>query len=591
MSKQPTRLFDIPRYQLQHGALEDAYATKINGVWQKLSTANFIEMAETCSRGLMEMGVTKDDKIALISTNNRFEWHVMDMGILQLGAANVPVYPTISSADYKFIFSDAEVKYCFVSDRALYDKVMAIKEEVPSLEEVFIFEEEPGVRNWKEVLELGKANPQHQAELEKRMEAVQYEDLATLIYTSGTTGFPKGVMLAHKNLVSNVVDSCVRIPSIKNTKALSFLPICHVFERMLTYLYMYQSVSIYFGESIDKIGDNIREVKPELFAAVPRLLEKVYDKIVSKGSELSGLKKMLFFWAVEVAKDYEEHAGEGFYEFKRKIAAKLIFSKWQEALGGNIKAIVSGGAALNPSLNAIYTAAGFNIQEGYGLTETSPVISVNGPDDKTKIVGSVGMPIPNVEVKIEEDGEIMCKGPNVMMGYYKNPEQTAEAFTDGWFHTGDIGEWLNGNFLRITDRKKEMFKTSGGKYVAPQVLENKLKESRFIEQVMVIGSGEKHPAAFIQPDYEFVKSWARKKGIAHESIEDLAKNKLVKSRIAEDVELINETFGKSEQIKKFELTTDVWSVDAGHLTPKLSLKRKAILAKYPDLYKTIYSEE
>lgn len=588
---QPTRLFDFPRHQLKNKALPDALTTKYDGKWNKVSTQEYVDWSEQISRALIEMGVQPQEKIALISSTNRYEWNIMDMGILQAGAVNVPVYPTISSEDYNYIFNDAEVTYCFVSDRELYDKVIAIKNQVPSLKEVFIFNDEKGIRNWKEVLELGK-DTKHQDELNKRMDAVKNEDLATLIYTSGTTGKPKGVMLSHNNLVSNVLDSGPRIPTFKHAKALSFLPVCHVFERMLTYLYIYNSIPIYFAESIDKIGDNIREVQPEIFAAVPRLLEKVYDRIIAKGNELTGIKKGLFFWAVSLGEKFDPQTNSAFYNWKLGIARKLIFSKWQEALGGNVEAIVSGGAALNPKLNAVFSAAGFNVQEGYGLTETSPVIAVNGPNWHLKRIGTVGEPIRNVEVKIAEDGEVLCKGPNVMMGYYKQPEKTREVLSeDGWFHTGDIGEMVEGRLLKITDRKKEMFKTSGGKYVAPQIIENKMKESRFIEQIMVIGEGEKHPAAFIQPDFEFLESWAKRKNISFKNREDLVKNEKVSERVMQDVNEKNASFGHSEQVKKIALTPDQWSVDAGHLTPKLSLKRRNIMSMYKDLYSEIYGHE
>lgn len=590
--KQPTRLFDFARYQLENHELEDAFTTKINGKWEPLSTSQYLVKVDKVSKALIEMGVQPQEKIALISSTNRFEWNVMDIGILQTGAVNVPVYPTITSEDYNFIFNDSEVTYCFVSDRELYDKVILIKDKVPTLKEIYIFDEEDGIKNWKELLQLGDDN-KHDNELESRKNAVRPEDLATLIYTSGTTGQPKGVMLSHNNLVSNVIHSCARIPNFSaGAKALSFLPICHVFERMLTYLYLYNSFAIYFAESIEKVGDNIREVKPEIFSAVPRLLEKVYDKIIAKGNEQTGIKKTLFFWAVDLAKRYDPETNGGFYNFQLGIARKLIFSKWQEALGGNVGAIVSGGAALNPKLNGIFSAAGFNVQEGYGLTETSPVIAVNGPDHTTKRIGSVGKPIPNVEVKIAEDGEVLCKGPNVMMGYYKRQDATDEVLeASGWFHTGDIGEIIEGEFLKITDRKKEIFKTSGGKYVAPQIIENKLKESRFIEQAMVVGEGEKHPSAIIQVDFEFTKAWAKKKGISVSDQPSLVNNQQVMDRVMKEVEEINLSFGKSEQIKKIALTPDTWSVNAGQLTPKLSLKRRNIMAQYTALYKELYGHK
>jgi len=590
MSNTISRLFDIPRHQLANLPLSDSLTTKVKGEWKKISSEEFVNESDKLSRALIEMGVQPQDKIAIISSTNRYEWNITDIGILQTGAVNVPVYPTISREDYEYIFNDCKVKYCFVSDIELYHKVNDIIDKVESLKGIFIYDEEDGIKNWREVLKLGE-DSKHQAELESRMAAVQKNDLATLIYTSGTTGVPKGVMLSHNNLVSNVLDCESRIPVVSGVKALSFLPVCHVFERMLTYLYIYNGISIYFAESIDKIGDNIREVKPEIFAAVPRLLEKVYDRIVAKGAELSGIKKSLFFWAVSLGEKFDHQGNSGWYKFQLGIARKLIFSKWQEGLGGNVRAIVSGGAALNPRLNRVFSAAGFNIQEGYGLTETSPVIAVNGPDAARKRIGTVGKPIKNVEVKIADDGEILCKGPNVMLGYYEKPDKTAEVIDkDGWFHTGDIGEMVEGVFLKITDRKKEIFKTSGGKYVAPQIMENKFKESRFIEQVMVVGEGEKHTAAIIQPDFEFLRSWCERKGLSFTSDEEMLNNEQVRERVMQDIEEKNAGFGKWEQVKKIELTPDVWSVDAGHLTPKLSLKRRNIIKMYQHLYDKIYQE-
>lgn len=585
---QPTRIFDFVYNQLNTKPLKDALVNKIEGVWKPVSTQEFVDKSNCISRGLLRMGVKPQEKIALISSTNRFEWNIMDIGTLQVGAVNVPVYPTISSEDYKYIFNDAGVTYCFLSDRELYDKVAKIKDDVPSLKEIYIFDEEEGIKSWKEVLALGE-DDSNQDELDAAKANVKNKELATLIYTSGTTGKPKGVMLSHNNLLSNVLDSANRMPQFVNAKALSFLPVCHVFERMLTYLYIQNNIPIYFAEGIDKIGDNIREVKPEIFSLVPRLLEKVYDKIIAKGADLTGVKRKLFFWAAELAEDYELEGNSALYNFKLKIARKLIFSKWQDALGGNVQVMVSGGAALNPKLLRIFSAAGFNIQEGYGLTETSPVIAVNGEFSDYKKIGTVGWPIDNVEVKIAADGEILCKGPNVMMGYYNQPEKTAEVIDkDGFFHTGDIGCFVDEKFLKITDRKKEMFKTSGGKYVAPQPLENKLKESRFIEQVMVIGEGEKMTSALVQPDFVFLKAWCERKGLKHSSQEEMAKDPKVKERIMEDVLEINKNFGNWEQIKVIEICPDVWSVDSGQLTPKLSLKRRNILKLYPDCYQRIY---
>lgn len=587
----PTRLFDVPHYQLAHKPIKDAIATKINGEWIKVSTEEYVEWAAQISYALIHKGIRPNDKVALISANNRFEWNIMDIGILQAGVIDVPMYPTASEEDYAYIFNDAGVKMCFVSNRELYDKVKRVQPNCPELKEVYIFDEEEGVPNWKEVLELGKANPNPE-EMQKRMDAVKKDDLATLIYTSGTTGRPKGVMLSHWNIVSNVLDCQDRLPLDTEGKAISFLPLCHIFERMLIYLYAYCSVPIYYAESLDTIGDNIREVKPVIFTAVPRLLEKVYDRIMTTGAQLTGIKKALFFWAVSVGEEYDVKGKGGFYKFKLAIARKLIFSKWQAALGGNVQAIASGSAALNPRLARIFLAAGINIQEGYGLTETSPVISVNCPLNDGTRIGTVGRPINNVEVKIAEDGEILAKGPNIMLGYYQQPEKTAEVLDkDGWFHTGDIGELVEGQFLKITDRKKEMFKTSGGKYVAPQIMENSFKESRFIEQIIVIGEGEKHPAAFIQPDFVFLKDWCERKGVPFEGNASAVKDPKIIERIQQEVEKVNERYGSWEQVKKFALTPEAWSVEGGELTPKLSLRRKPIVRKYADLYKDIYGHE
>lgn len=585
----PTRLFDFPRYQLEKRPLSVSLASKRNGVWVEISTQQYVETSDFLSLGMMELGVKPDDKIALISTNNRFEWNFCDIAIMQCGAINVPVYPTASEEDYIYIFNDAEVKICFVSDRQLYEKVQRIQPQVPTLTRIYVFDDEPELPNYKEVIELGKKSTKR-SELESIMQGIKSDHLATLIYTSGTTGRPKGVMLSHKNICSNVINCLDRLPTSDGGIALSFLPMCHIYERMLNYLYCYTFVSIYYAESLETIGDNLREVKPTIFTAVPRLLEKVFVKIMDRGASLTGIKKALFFWAVRLAEEYDVKGKSSFYHFKLKIARKLIFSKWQEALGGRVQAIASGAAALNPRLCRIFLAAGINIQEGYGLTETSPVIAVNCPKNDGTRIGTVGRPIKECEVKIADDGEILVKGPNVMMGYYKKPEMTAEVIdSEGFFHTGDIGEWVEGQYLKITDRKKEIFKTSGGKYITPQIMENKFKESRFIEQIMVIGENEKHPAALIQPDFVFLKQWCERKGIAYTSNSEIIKNPLVIERFQKEIDRYNESFGNWEKIKKFELTPDIWSIEAGHLTPTMKLRRKVILKMYDHLYKKIYS--
>ena len=586
-----TRLFDFPYHQQEKYNIPDALATKVDGQWIKTSTDEYIKKANTISRALLRMGIQKDDKIAVITSNNRTEWHIMDVGILQIGAQNVPIYPTITEEDYEFILNHSGAIYCFVSDEEVLRKVNAIKGNVPNLREVFCFNTISGCKNWEELLESGK-DESNQSEVEARKDAVKSEDLATIIYTSGTTGKPKGVMLSHNNIVSNVLGSEKRIPfDAGKSKALSFLPICHIYERMVTYLYQYYGVAIYFGESIEKISDNVKEVKPNVMTGVPRLIEKVYEKIIARGTELTGIKKKLFFWAISVGLKYEPNNANGWwYGVQLSIARKLIFSKWKEGLGGNLDLIVNGSAALQPRLARVFAAAEIYVMEGYGLSETSPVISVNDRRNGGFKIGTAGKVIDNVEVKIAQDGEILCKGPNVMMGYYKDEEKTKEAIVDGYFHTGDIGEIDKDGFLKITDRKKEMFKTSGGKYIAPQLIENAMKQSRFIGEIMVIGDGEKMPAAFIQPDFEFVKSWAKKKGIKAGSNEELVENEDVRKRFQEEIDGINTKFGHWEQIKKFELTPDVWSIDAGHLTPTMKLKRKNVKEIYKKLYEKIYPQ-
>lgn len=583
------RLFDILYYQKEKFDLKKALTTKYNGKWESISTQTYIDKANSLSRGLLKLGVQPNDKIAIISTNNRTEWNVCDMGILQLGAQNVPIYPTISKEDYQYVLNHSEAIYCFVSDTSVLEKLNQIKGET-KLKGVYTFDEIEGENNWKEVLVLG-ADESNQDEVEERKNNVKAEDLATLIYTSGTTGKPKGVMLSHNNIVSNVLESSKRVPLTDGQDdSLSFLPLCHIFERMIIYLYQYCGISIHYAESIEKMTDNLAEIKPQVMTAVPRLYEKVYDKIIAKGSELTGIKKKLFFWAIELGLKYKPYGENGWwYEKQLNIARKLIFSKWQVALGGNMKIMVSGGAALQERLVRIFWAANLPILEGYGLTETSPVISVNEEANKGFRPGTVGRVLENEDVKIAEDGEILVKGSNVMMGYYKDPEKTAEVMTDGYFHTGDIGEVCKDGFLKITDRKKEMFKTSGGKYVAPAQIENQLKQSRFIEQVMVVGEGEKMPAAIIQPNYEFLTQWAERKELSFSSNEEMIQNEHVQNRIQEEIDECNSHFGKWEQIKKFELTSDVWSVDGGQLTPKLSMRRKIIKDLYKDLYKKIYS--
>ena len=586
----PTRLFEFIEYQNEHAPLEKSFTTKYNGKWESLSTENFISQSRAISRALVGLGIKAGDKIAMISSNNRSEWSVIDVGLLTLGAVNIPIYPTISSKDYEYILNHSESIYCFVSDQEVYDKVKSIQKNIKSLKKVYSFDKIKGCPHWSELLDEG-SKMDNDDTVTKMKNQVKSEDLATIIYTSGTTGVPKGVMLSHNNVVSNVVSASKRLPlTIGQASALSFLPVCHIFERVILYIYMFNSVSVYFAESIETIADNLKEIKPNVMTAVPRLLEKVYDKIYARGGELTGIKKSLFYWAVDLGLQYNPYGQNGaWYEFKLKIAKKLILSKWQEALGGNLELICSGSAPLQSRLARVFTAAGMTLVEGYGLTETSPVISVCDMRENKFKIGTVGKVIDGVEVKIAEDGEILCKGPNVMMGYYKEEKMTKEVMSGDYFHTGDIGEIDSEGFLKITDRKKEMFKTSGGKYIAPAVIENQMKQSLFIEQIMVVGSGRRMPTAVIQPNVDHVIEWLKEKGIECNSLSKAIQETILKDEILKEVENHNQNFGSWEQIKKIELTPDVWSIDDGHLTPTMKLKRKVVTEKYKDLIEKMYN--
>ena len=583
-----TRTLDLLPYQQQHFPKADCLAAKVNGTWQKHSTQDVQDYANKVSLGLLKLGLGKDDKIAIISFN-RPEWVFVDFGIQQIGATSVPLYPTITVEDYRYILNDAEVKAIFVADASLYNRVVAATEGMAGLLEIYTFDEVQGAKNWKEVLDLGKGEDVQQ--LEPLKAAVKPEDVLTIIYTSGTTGNPKGVMLTHHNLVSNVLGVLPIVPVNQTHRALSFLPLCHVFERMLLYLYFRIGVSIYYAESIERVSDNLKEVKPHIFTTVPRLLEKVYDKIVATGMELTGVKRKLFFWALELGLKYDTQKDHGwFYNQQLALANKIIFSKWREALGGNIKVIVSGGAALQPRLARVFWSANIRVMEGYGLTETSPVIAVNRFEPENNMIGTVGPPINGVEVKIApEDGEILTRGPHVMKGYYKKPELTDEVIDkEGWFHTGDIGEMIEGKYLRITDRKKEMFKTSGGKYVAPQRIENKLKESVLIEQVMVVGSGQKYAAALIVPAFLGLQDWCQHKGIPYTTNEEMLAHPEVLDKYKREVEKTNEGLAQYESIKKFRLVPNMWTVETSELTPTLKVKRKAITENHKALIESMF---
>ena len=574
------RTFDILPYALKNHPFDDCLAAKVNDDWKVYSTQEFSDKVNQMSNALVELGVQVGDKISSIN-NNRPEWNILNYAVAQIGAILCPMYPTISAEDYEYIFNHSEVKYVFVSDEEILEKVNRAKEKAPGILDVFTFDQIEGAKHWTEVLALGKS--QHNEEVEARSKNIQETDLLTIIYTSGTTGKPKGVMLSHKNIISNVKVGIPLLPCEKGDKALSFLPACHVFERTILNLYIVSGVKIYYAESLEKIGENIKEVKPHIFTAVPRLIEKVYDKIIAGGNQKTGIINKLFFWAVNKAQNFKIGSSRNF------IADKLVYSKIRAGLGGNVKVIISGSAALQTRLQKFFWGVGLPILEGYGLTETSPIISVNTLlPDGTKF-GTVGKVVDKVEVKIAEDGEILAKGPNVMMGYYKDEQQTSEVMSGEWFHTGDIGI-LENNFLRITDRKKQMFKTSGGKYVAPGPIENTMKASPFIEQIMVIGEGKKHTSALIVPAFEYIKTWAKQENLSEKSNSEICCNKEVLDAIYEDVKFHNKSFGQTEQIKKFELIDCEWSVAGGELTPTMKPKRKPILAKYDHLVKKIYGE-
>lgn len=587
-------LIDILPYQLKHFPQEDALAYKVylnqdeEGQWDQFSSLKCMDYINKVSKGLLELGIQPGDKIAIVS-ENRPEWVFIDMALLQLGAVNVPVYPTISEDDYKYIFEEAEVKYAFASNQELYNKAISAQHAVSTLKNVFTFDEIEGASHWKELIEMGEKRDLN--ELVKVREQVTEDDLATIIYTSGTTGNPKGVMLTHKNIVSNVLSCAPLLPVDYHHRAISFLPMNHVFERMLTYLYMSCGVSIYFAEHMDKIGENIREIQPHIFTTVPRLLEKVYDRIINKGRELSGLKKKIFFRAVKLAAQYEVKGKSWWYHQQLKMLDQPVFKKWREALGGNVKAIVSGGAALSPHLSRTFTAAGVTMLQGYGLTETSPVIAVNRMEKENRQFGTVGPPIEGVEVKITEEDEIACRGPNVMKGYYKNEEATNKVLdADGWFYTGDVGEWVEGKFLQVNDRKDSLFKTSGGKYVAPLPIENMFKQSMFVEQIMVIGKDRKFVSALILPDFEELESWCKEKQIQFESKEAVIQKPEIHQKYQAIIDHYNKKLGHVQQIKQFKLVADPWSVDTGELTPTMKIKRDVVLEKYKDVIEAIYKE-
>lgn len=590
---EPKRLFDCIQYHLNSKPLPDMLAAKESGKWRTYSTQEVKDVTDKLGAGLLNMGIgcgdmtdAGRDKIAILC-KNRPEWIMLDLAVQQIGAILVPVYPTINVNELEFVLNDAQVKMIFVNDEDGYHKVMSIKDKLPSVKEIFSFEHVTNARHWKEV--INASTPEAVNSIAAVAEKIKYEDLVTIIYTSGTTGTPKGVMLSHKNILSNVMASLPCFPPGENLKALSFLPLNHIFERMCSYLYLFKGTSVYYAEGLDTIGENLKEVKPHIFTTVPRLLEKVYDRIMAKGNEQTGIKKKLFFWAHALAEKFEINQNQGlWFNMQLALANKLIFSKWREALGNNLLCIISGGAACQVRLIRIFTAAKIPVMEGYGLTETSPVVSVNRYEVDDRKFGTVGPLIDGVEVKIAEDGEILCKGPNVMIGYYKRPDLTAEAMVDGWYLTGDIG-MFDGRFLKITDRKKELFKTSGGKYVAPLPIENKLKESIYVEQVMVVGSERKFVGALIVPSFPNLRDWCKQNNVTYSADEEMIRNRAVINMFKELVEGFNQFFNHVEQIKKFELLEHEWSIDTGEMTPKMSIKRKVVLEKYRNAIERIYA--
>ena len=584
----PKLLFDLPYYQQACYPQQKAFNTKTGGTWQSLSIGDFIKKANQVSRALISLGIKKSDKIAIITKTNRVEWHLLDFGMSQLGAVNVPLYATLSAKDYAYILNHSDAQYCFVSDQELLDKVSSVQVET-QLKGIYSFDTDTDGSDWETFMTLGETLENEERLLEAKAQ-VSPTDLASIIYTSGTTGTPKGVMMSHANLVYTAT-ICKAILELEGPgkRVLSYLPISHIFERLTTYYYTYMGFEVYFAESIEKLADNLKEVRPHFIPIVPRLLEKVYDKILAKGQELKGLKKKLFFWAVDLAERFEPDQDQGgWYNWQLKKADKLIFSKWRAVFGGEIEFMVSGSAPLQQRLIKAFTAAGLPIMEGYGMTESAGVISINDAWDNKLRLQTMGQPIKGITVKLADDGEILIKGPNVLQGYYKDPEKTAETIKDDYFHTGDIGTFDADGFLKITGRKKEIFKTSAGKYIAPAMIENLLKQSGFIEQVVVIGENRRMPAALIQPNHEFIQEWAEKHGY---SLNSLHTDTRVIERIQEEIDQYNQQLGQWERIKRFELTEDVWTIEGGHLTPTLKPKRKVIKEKYAHLYHKIYGDK
>jgi len=587
MSTVATRVFDLAQLQYDIAPNFPMFSFKKDNEWVKISNTEFIEQVNKTSKGLIALGVQPGEKVGLIS-ENRVEWNILDFAIQQIEAVVVAIYPNISTSDYSYIFNHAEIKNCIVSSKKLYTKILAIQDDCPQLNSIFSLDKEEGLNHWQDFVAEGQTIPD--ATLNLLRNGIEPDTLASIIYTSGTTGNPKGVMLSHKNLLADTLSSEYSFPVERGDRALSFLPVCHAYERVFQYVYMYKGLTIFFAQSMDTIGDDFKSVKPHIFSAVPRVLEKVYEKIMATGEKLTGVKRKLFFWSLRIGEQYKLEGRSWWYDFQLKIARKLVFSKWREALGGDIKGIASGSAALQERLIRLYMAAGIPIYEGYGLTEAGPCIAVNCYRRGMKI-GTVGLPLIHIEIKLAADGEILTKGENNMIGYYKNPEATAEVLKDGWLYTGDIGQWVDGKFLKIIDRKKEMFKTSGGKYIVPQQIESKLVESSFIEQAMVLGEGRKFPAALIVPNYNNLLEWSKNAVPSLSALTrlDFLNSPELKQKIESELSRINKNFGNWEQIKKFAILPEEMTVESGELTPTLKMKRKIILQKYEREIEEIYN--
>ncbi|TXH21809.1 MAG: long-chain fatty acid--CoA ligase [Chitinophagaceae bacterium] len=588
------RLFDSINHQLKNFPKENTLNAKINGEWKSFSSQYIHDITNKLAAALYQKNISGKnftveacDKIAIISAN-RPEWVFVDLAVQKTGAVLIPIYPTTGEKELAFILNESEAKYIFVGDAGLLDKVKSVNS--PHLKDIYSFDTLEGCKHYSEL--VNEATDSSISDIIQYAETIPHTHIATIIYTSGTTGVPKGVMLAHENIVSNIYFSKASFPfpDQPQTRVLSFLPLNHIFEKMITYLYLFSGIGIYYAESIEKIGDNLKELKVDGFTTVPRLLEKVYEKIMAKGNELTGFKRSLFFWSVNIGKQYDINKSGGFlYDLKLKIANALIFTKWREALGGNISFIITGGAAASEKLLRIFNAAKIPIYEGYGPTENSPVICVNRFTKGGSELGTVGPPIDGIEVKLAEDNEILVKGASVMRGYYKRQDLTDDVIKDGWLYTGDIGTWIDNKYIKITDRKKELLKTSGGKYVAPQPIENKLKESRFIEQVIVVGDDKKFVSALIVPSFTALQSWVKEKEIDISTDNaSIIKSKDVIDLIQHEIDRANINFNHVEQVKKFALLPAEWSIEGGEMTPKLSLKRKIILEKYSHYIDNIY---